>query len=91
MASIAAPNPINVVPTTRFTQRENTGRISSPLARAASAAYRLKDVSDNIMKITVRIRNCGSSAAPWSMNCGNSAVKKMVALGLVAAVRNAAW
>ncbi|MNP62708.1 hypothetical protein D3C76_1580210 [compost metagenome] len=41
------------------------------------------------MKIEVRIRNCGSNAAPWSMNCGNSAVKNIVALGLVAAVRNA--
>ncbi|MNO07007.1 hypothetical protein D3C81_2290370 [compost metagenome] len=37
----------------------------------------------------VRVRNCGSSAAPWSMNCGNKAVKNIVALGLVTAVRNA--
>ncbi|MNY74130.1 hypothetical protein D3C86_2130830 [compost metagenome] len=38
------------------------------------------------MNIDVRIRNCGSRAALWSMNCGNNAVKNIVALGLVAAV-----
>ncbi|MNZ91360.1 hypothetical protein D3C78_1103410 [compost metagenome] len=57
-----------------------------PLARAASAAYRLNEANDKAMNIDVRIRNCGSRAALWSMNCGNSAVKNIVALGLVAAV-----
>ncbi|MNP43671.1 hypothetical protein D3C76_1375040 [compost metagenome] len=59
------------------------------MAREARAAYRLREVSDKPMKIAVRIRNCGNSAALWSMNCGNRAVKNIVALGLVAAVRKA--
>ncbi|MNT67664.1 hypothetical protein D3C72_2058270 [compost metagenome] len=59
------------------------------MARAAKAAYALSEVSDKATKIPVKVRNCGNSAAPWSMNCGNSAVKNMVAFGLVTAVRKA--
>ncbi|MNC73897.1 hypothetical protein D3C75_1251710 [compost metagenome] len=80
---------MNVEPTALFTHSENRGRFSTPLAREASPAYSVRDVSDKPMKIDVSSRNCGSNAALWSMNCGNSAEKNIVALGLVAAVRKA--
>lgn len=89
MVRMAAPKQMKVDPTTRLTQRDRSGRVSTPLALEAGAAYRLKDATDNAMNIEVRIRNCGSSVAHWSMNCGNSAVKNIVALGLVSAVRKA--
>ncbi len=38
MVRIAAPKPMNVDPTTRLTQRDSAGRVSTPLAREASAA-----------------------------------------------------
>ncbi|MNP56422.1 hypothetical protein D3C76_1511450 [compost metagenome] len=64
MVRMAAPKQMNVDPTTRLTQRDRSGRVSTPLALEASAAYRLNDATDNAMKIEVRIRNCGSSVAP---------------------------
>ena len=42
---------MNVPPATRLTLRDNSGRISTALAREASAAYRLDDDTERDMKI----------------------------------------
>ena len=66
--TLLPPFPNVTVSAARLTQPENSGRVNTPLAREASAAYRLKDATDNPIKIKVRIRNCGIHGAPWSMN-----------------------
>ena len=63
MVRMAAPKKMNVDPTTRLTHRDSSGRVNTPLAREASAAYRLRETTDNAMKIDVRMKNCGNNVA----------------------------
>src|SRR5471030_1082087 len=78
-----APTIINIEPKVRFSRRTWLGPFSQRAMRFASVAYPIITRISTASVVTPRTRYCDAWGCCGNTNCGNSAARKTMLLGLV--------